>query len=397
MDGRTRVVVAGAGIGGLAAALGLVRAGFDVVVLERAAALKEVGAGLTLSPGAMRSLDLLGVADDVEATIARTPAFPTLHFATGEVLVEGRAPAGPPARLAKGHMLRAELHSLLARHVEAVSPGTVRLGQQVVGVGSGASVRLADGSTVHGDVVIGADGVRSAVRASLFGEATALPCAWAGESTSAPVFTGRVAYRFLLPAALGIPFIGAGPAAVYVGRGATFNRYRVAGGTVLNCVALSTTDRWADEGWSHPATRADLLAAFPGWHPDVLALMERAPEDSLARWGVFQRPPLTSWSRGPVALLGDAAHPMLPFLGLGAAMAIEDAAILTRTFTELDTPDEAIAAYERARIPRTTRVFHESARQGEVFDTVDPARFATSGAPSHDEVLRDYRPELVTL
>ncbi len=384
MDGRQRVVVVGAGIGGLAVALGLVRAGFDVTVLERAPELTEVGAGLTVSPGAMRSLDLLGVADDVEAAISRTPAFPTLHFATGEVLVEGRAPDRPSARLSKGHLLRAELHALLARHVETLAPGTIRLGQRVVAAEPDATVRLADGSAIGADVVIGADGVRSAVRTSLLGD-------------GAPVFTGRVAYRFLLSAEVGAPFLGAGPAAVYVGKGATFNRYRVADGSVLNCVALCTTDRWTEEGWNRPATRNELLAAFPGWHPDVLALMERAPRDSLARWGVFQRPPLTNWSRGPVVLLGDAAHPMLPFLGLGAAMAIEDAAILTRTFTELATPAEAIAAYERARIPRTTRVFHESARQGEVFDTVDPAHFATSGAPSHDEALRDYHPSLVAL
>lgn len=391
MDRNTRIVLAGGGIGGLTAGLALVQRGFDVRIYEQAPELREVGAGLTMSRGAMRSLDTLGITDALNERMSRTTRFPFLHYTTGEVLVETTTnPSGSDseARLAPGHMFRADLHNLLAEEIRAIDPDAIRLGARVEKFSEdadGVTVTFADGTTTTGDALIGCDGVRSSVRAGLFGHED-------------PEFTGRIAYRFLVPAAEATHLMGdAGPAAVFIGPSKTFNRYLIAGGTVLNCVAMSQTDTWADEGWSHLASREELLAEFAGWHPDILGLMKIAPADQLIRWGIFQREPRTSWTRGSVSLLGDAAHPMLPFLGLGATMAIEDGVILGRAFDELDSVAEVFAHYEAARIPRTTKVFNGSVRQGEVFDTTDPAHYPPADAPAHDRSFSDYDSAAVAL
>jgi salicylate hydroxylase len=136
----------------------------------------------------------------------------------------------------------------------------------------------------------------------------------------------------------------------------------------------------------------ELLQAFDGWHPSVLSLMQHAPPERLIKWGIFARPPRDTWVSGRVALLGDAAHPMQPFLGLGAAMAIEDATILGRAFAAAPDAPSALAAYERARVPRANRVLLLSKQQGDLFESTDPAHFPPKNAPSHDPALGDFDP-----
>jgi salicylate hydroxylase len=382
------ILLAGAGIGGLAAALALLRQGFRVRVFEQAPALAEVGAGLTLSAGAVRCLAHLGLAEPVERMIVRTPGFPFLHYQTGRLLAGALPapgsdrPASPP--LSGGHMFRADLHRLLAEAVRAIDPDAIALGHGLTGFSQDADavvLAFAHGPSARGQVLVGCDGVRSVVRAGVLGEARAS-------------FSGRIAYRFLLPAEAARPHLGeAGPAAVFIGPSKTINRYLISNDRVLNFVALSRSDRWSAEGWSHPATREEMIAEFEGWHPDLLALMALAPADKLIRWGVFQHPPQETWTRGRVTLLGDAAHPMLPFLGLGAAMAIEDGVILGRAFAEADGIESALHLYQAARIPRTTRVFHGSRLQGEIFDTLDPEHYPPANAPAHDPALSAFNPE----
>lgn len=381
------ILIAGGGIGGLTAALALLRRGVGVRVFEQSRELKEVGAGLTLSQGAMRCLAGLGLEDAIEAIIARTSGFPFLHYRTGRLLAGAFATSGPqarPERFAAGHVFRADLHALLARAVRAIDPGAITLDRRLDRFEQdhgGVRATFVGGDTVSGAALIGCDGVRSSVRAALLG-------------AEAPEFTGRVAYRFLLPADEGRPFLGeAGSAAVFIGPGKTFNRYLISGGTVLNCVGLSKSDTWAAEGWSHPATVDQLLAEFEGWHPDVRALMARAPAGSLIRWGVFQRQPLKTWTTGRVTLLGDAAHPMLPFLGLGAAMAIEDGVVLGEAVSRSSDLHAALQLYETTRIPRTTRVFEGSRLQGEIFDTIDPEHYPPPNTPSHDPSFYRFDPE----
>jgi salicylate hydroxylase len=371
-----RCIVIGAGIGGLAAALALLRAGADVWVFEQAAVLGEVGAGLTLSRGAIACCVHLGIEAPLRHYLAPAADFAYLHYRTGAYLPSPPVlPRRPGEEPHDGHIYRPDLHAILVEAVRAYGPERIVLGKALAGVAQGPdgiSATFQDVTSVSGDVLIGADGARSAVRRAVFGEGL-------------PAFTGKIAYRFMLPADQAGAFaeIG-GPACLFVGHGQVFNRYLVSRDRLLNCVGLLRSAAWAEDGWNCAATVEELLAAYQGWHPAVLALMARAPAGRLIKWGIFARPPRDVWVQGRVALLGDAAHPMQPFLGLGAAMAIEDGTVLGRAFAAHDDIDAALAAYAKERVPRANEVMRLSKAQGDIFDTTDPADFPPKGAPSHD-------------
>jgi salicylate hydroxylase len=378
------VTVIGGGIGGLAAGLALLRVGANVHVYEQSNAFGEVGAGLTLSRGAIQCCVHLGLEGALRPRLAPAPDFAFLHYQTGAHLP---APLRPPRVAGQerddAHIYRPDLHAILADAVRAYGSARIKLGTRLAGIdqsAQGVVARFADGTAANSDLLIGADGVRSAVRGAIFG-------------ASPPEFTGKIAYRFMLPAedAEGFAETG-GPACLFVGHGQVFNRYLVSNGRLLNCVGLLRSDEWAEDSWNCPATVEELLAAYQGWHPSVLSLMARAPAGRLIKWGIFARPPRDNWVQGRVALLGDAAHPMQPFLGLGAAMAIEDAAILGRAFASHADPGESLAAYAHARIPRANAVMLLSKKQGDLFDTTDPADFPPKDAPSHDPSIGAFDP-----
>jgi salicylate hydroxylase len=374
-----RIALIGAGIGGLAAALALLRAGADVQVFEQARVLGEVGAGLTLSRGAIGCCVHLGIEAPLRRYLAPAAGFAYLHYKTGAHLPMPPAPAHTAGQEPHdGHIYRPDLHAILVDAVRHHGAERIVLGKKLEAVEQGAegvAARFTDGEAVRADVLIGADGARSAVRRAVFGEGL-------------PAFTGKIAYRFMLPAEEAGAFAEVGgPACLFVGHGQVFNRYLVSRGRLLNCVGLLRSEAWAEDGWNCPATVDELLAAFQGWHPSVLSLMARAPAQRLIKWGIFARAPRETWVRGRVALLGDAAHPMQPFLGLGAAMAIEDGTVLGRAFAAHDAIDEALAAYQKARVERANAVMLLSKAQGDLFDTTDPADFPPKGAPSHDPSL----------
>jgi salicylate hydroxylase len=374
-----RILVIGAGLGGLTVALALRQAGFAVEVHEAAAALGEAGAGLTLSRGAQSVFRHLGLQDLVAGIATPSTAFPFVHYRTGALLA-GRIDhaAGLPddgtADIAR-QCHRADLHAVLAGAV-----GDVRLGHRLADVeetAHGVRATFADGSTAEGDALVAADGVRSAVR----------PILWGDEP---PRFTGQIAFRFLLDWANAAPFLEHGRGAVFVGPRRTFNRYTLRGGALLNCVGIAATDGWADEGWSTLAGPDEMPAAFEGWHPSVTGLIERARAP--IKWGIFDRAPLPRWSSGRVTLLGDAAHAMLPFLGMGAAMAIEDGMILARAFKAEATVDAAFARYEAARRPRTALIHAKSVEQGALTQARDPERYDAAAAPAGDASILGYDP-----
>jgi len=379
-----KILIIGGGIGGLTAALSLLRAGFDARVYEQAPHLGEVGAGLTLSRGALACCAHLGIAEAVHASLAPATGFSYLHYQTGAVLVPATPPdATRPRDWQGGHIYRPDFHRILVEAVRAYGADRIVLGRRLTAIeqgGGSVAARFTDGTQAHGAVLIGADGVRSAVRHAVF-------------DPEQPEFTRKIAFRFMLPVAEAGDFrqLG-GPACLFVGRGRVFNRYLVSQGRLLNCVGLLACDDWAEDGWNTPATTAELLGHYEGWHPAVRALMARAPEGKLIKWGIFARPPRETWVHGRVALLGDAAHPMQPFLGLGAAMAVEDATILGRSFAEHEGADAALAAYARLRIPRANRVMLLSKKQGDLFDTTDPADYPPRDAPSHDPSIAVFDP-----
>jgi salicylate hydroxylase len=380
-----KIIIAGGGIGGLTAALALLRAGFEVEVHEQAAALGEVGAGLTLGKGALQCCAALGIGAEVWRHAAPVGDYAFLHYRTGEVLA--RDEPGPNGQQ-NAVIYRTDFHTILANAVCAHGPGRIHLGHRLTGLEQddyGATARFANGNTARGDLLIGADGVRSAVRRLIFGD---------GE----PEFTNRIAFRFMLPSDQAEQFLSPGGAAcLFVGHGRVFNRYLVSNKRWLNCVALQRSREWMHDGWNHQATPGEMLAGFAEFHPSVISLMQRAPPDRLIKWGIFARPPRKDWVQGRVALLGDAAHPMQPFLGLGAAMAVEDASVLGRACAEKPTLQEALAAYAQARIPRANQIMRLSQQQGDLFDSTDPADYPPRGAPAHDASVAAYDPMAVVL
>lgn len=344
LDGLA-VAVVGAGVGGLAAALALARRGAGVTVFERAPALGEVGAGLQLGPNAVAVLERLGVAELLAPHATLPQAVELREHRRGRLVA--RVPLGTVARARYGrpywHVHRADLLAALAEAARGAGV-TVRLGTEVAGPGESALVDMA--------VVVGADGVRSRLRA--------------GALAGGPVrFTGHVAWRGLVPAE-GVPPELARPAArVWMGPGRHLVSYPLRGGRLVNFVAVEERAGWAEEGWSLPGDPDALRRAFAGFGGDAGALLGAVTDCFL--WGLFDHPALPAWTDGRLALLGDACHPMLPFLAQGAAMAIEDAWVLAACLDGAGTPAAGLAAYQRARLARATAVQRASARNATLY------------------------------
>ena len=378
-----RILIAGAGIGGLAAALALLQRGHEVALFEQAADLGEVGAGLQLSPNAMRVLDALGLGDGV-AGIAFEPESAELRLGRSGRLIFS-IPLGHQAVARYGaryvHVHRGDLHAGVAQAVRARG-GEIHTGHEVVGVAQGADgveVRFAAGEPVAGDVLIGADGVHSTVRDALFGPVQ-------------PRFTGYAAWRLLVPADRVARGVVPPSATVWCGPGRHIVTYYVRGGALLNVVAVVEAREWRGESWTEAGARRDLLRDFEGWHPALCGVLAAGDDETCFKWALFDRAPLAAWGAGRVTLLGDACHPMLPFLAQGAAMALEDAWVLADCLDD-DTgaPPERLRAYERLRQPRAARVqrvarangrrFHRRTAAAQVLD-YGPMWLANRFAPS---------------
>lgn len=368
--GEHPIVVVGAGIGGLTAALALLRAGQPVVVAEQAPELCEVGAGLTLSPNATRVLLALGLGADLEAIASQPERGAVRHYRTGAPFVVTER-ADSTARFGAPYcqVHRADLHAALARAVAAHDPDALRLGQAFAGYmpepeSVDVAFTLAGGgrTTLQARALIGADGAKSAVRTQTF-------------TASPPHFTGYSAWRGLVPIDRLPPRTIDYPTCLYVGPERMFARYLIRGGSLVNFVAAVREPEWTIESWSTRGDPAAVQAAFAEFHPAVGAILRATPPDSLYKWVLYTREPLTRWVEGSIGLLGDAAHPMLPFMGQGAAMAIEDAMVLARAFALDPLPERALLRYEAARRERATFVQLHSARRGLALLAMDPDEY----------------------
>jgi salicylate hydroxylase len=363
MGQRERIVITGAGIGGLTAALALLRAGREVLVLEQSQELGEVGAGLTVTPNASRALASLGLGEALQRIGSAPPAGAILHYATGETLVplpqdESAARHGAPLY----HIHRADLHATLAAAVEALGPGCVRLGARLASVEQGdgeVSLTLTSGERLRGAALVGSDGLRSRVRESMF-------------SGEAPAFAGFVAYRGLVPGDALAPELKRQPLAMWLGPGRLFMRYRLRGGALYNFVAVARRGEWVEDGWSVPAKVGEVLGEFADFDPVVLRTVALTPGGTLYRWGLFAHRPLDTWVAARVALLGDAAHAMPPFLGQGAAMAIEDGVVLGRALAIVEAIPEALQRYQSARVGRANAVLQASWATAPLYFGDDP-------------------------
>lgn len=345
MSRPERITVVGGGIGGMTAAIALAQAGFTTTLLEAAPAFGDIGAGVTLSPNAMKGLDHIGVCEAVASAGVEPTRQRIQHWQDGRTLVPiERASARTKYGAPYVTIHRADLHTTL---VEAAGlAGVTLLTDATVSATEGTTAILHDGRCIEGDAIIGADGLKSVVRRRF--------------EPVAAHFTGHVAWRGLAPIDAGLADL-IDPPGIHIGPGRMVTRYPVRGGTLLNMVFFARQEGWTEDGWQIPATVDDLRRTFTGWGDEVQRMIEAASQGPLFKWAINARQPLQDWTvDGNIALLGDAAHAMTPFLGHGAACAIEDAVVLARALEAAATVPEGLARYVAARKDRANFIQAES-------------------------------------
>ncbi len=383
-------LIIGGGIGGLTAALALQRAGYRVSVFEQVAELGEIGAGVTITPNACHVLNYLLGEEQVDQLCDLPASGAIKHFETGKVLIDTERGDVPKKQYGAHYcqVHRADLHDALAVAVRENDPQSLHVGCRFVGLEetqSEITATFENGQTASGDILIGCDGVRSEVRQVL----------WGPDETE---FTGYIAWRGLVPTDRLDPAFLTPDSAAFAGRGHTFTRYKVRQGTLYNFVAFARRDEWAAEGWSERADIAELLEEFKEFAPEVQAILRAVPPEQCFKWGLFDRPPLDRWTRGRASLLGDAGHPMTPFLAQGAAMAIEDGLILARTVSASDDWHEALTRYEEARRERGSFVMLESHVNAKRIYNRDPDSLSRNSHKSAEALgLYDYNPVTVPI
>ncbi|NVE93480.1 FAD-dependent monooxygenase [Altererythrobacter lutimaris] len=355
-----RVAIIGGGIGGLTAGIALLKAGLEPVIYERAPEFGEVGAGISLSPNAVKGLDSIGLGGFLEST-ANEPLHQLLfHGLTGELLLDiDRVPCRDQYG---GPYLQLHRADLMNGLVDAFGTDNCVMGKALTGLSQDEShveMRFDDGSTAEADVVIGVDGLRSVIRDILF-------------DTPEPEFSGHVAWRALIPGQKLSACATERTNVNHIGAGQNLVTYPVRGTDLVNMVALTRADGWVEESWNAKAHPSELAAIFEGWTDYVTDAIAAIGKDDLYRWGLFIRTPLNQWVKGRVGLLGDAAHPMLPYMGQGASSAIEDGVVLGRCFATSSDPLQALAMYEKARVERAAFLQAESNVGGDRLQAMDP-------------------------
>jgi salicylate hydroxylase len=372
MSDAKKILIAGAGLGGLTAALALLRKGFQVQVFEQAARLGEVGAGLQLAPNSTRVLENLGLGAAL-AAVSSAPAGKEIRLwnsgQTWKLFDLGRL-----AIEQYGHpyytLYRPDLHRVLVEAVEAASPGAIVLGARCTGYSQtpgGVDLHFADGARASGDILIGADGVHSCIRRQLAGDHVA-------------TFSGCLAWRGVIAAEKLPQHLRRPVGTNWVGPGGHVIHYPLRRDELVNFVGIVERDDWTVESWTAAGTTAECAADFAGWNSDVHTLI--ASIDQPYKWALMTREPLADWCDGRVSLLGDACHPTLPFLAQGAGMAIEDGAVLARCIDETPgDPARALLRYQAARTERTAKIVRGSAEAAKRFH--NPALASVEGAVAY--------------
>jgi salicylate hydroxylase len=354
-----RVVIIGAGIGGLGAGCALHRRGIEVAIYERATRLEEVGAGLQVGPNAVKVYQALGLEDELRRNAFEPVNMVSLRWDDASLRFREPLQAVATTKYGAPYMTahRADLHRILR---EALPAGSIHLGADCVGAFSSdgaAHARFSNGSEAEADVIIAADGIRSAIRAQLFG-------------ADSPRFTEQICWRAMVPMDC-VPARVGPDLSVTLARGEYFGWlgpnghvicYPIGDGRMLNIFAGHVSESWVEESWSVPSSRDELIEAHRGWNEALLGIFRNI--DRCFKWGIYDRDPIAEWTRGRVTLLGDAAHPTMPTLAQGANMAIEDGYVLARNLARHEGDiDAGLRGYVAERLPRTSRVQLQSRAQ----------------------------------
>ena len=356
---KRKIIITGAGLGGLSAASCLMKAGHEVEVYEQAAQLGEIGAGIQISANAQHVLRDLGLGPEIDRLGVRPGAYVFRLHDTGEVIQR--------FSLAEDHeqkngapytqMHRADFHNILASKAQEMRPDVVRLNKRATGYvenENGVEVHFTDGSVARGDVLVGSDGIKSVVRNQMSGG-------------SNPVYTGDAAWRLVIPTERLPKGLMEQVMSVFMGPGGHVVAYYLRGGSLFNFVGLVEKDEPSEESWTMKFPWEALKADYAGWHPMIQTIIDTADKDMCYRWSLFRREPLMNWSTKRVTLLGDSCHPTLPYLAQGAAMSIEDGAVLARAMDMSDDVSECLQIYQRNRIGRTARIVRQSTANRELF------------------------------
>ena len=355
-----KIAIIGAGIGGLAAGVALRQRGLEVAIYERATKLEEVGAGLQIGPNGARVLRALGLDDELRRNAFEPTNMVSLKWDDASLRFREPMKGYYEEKFGIPYMTahRADIHAMLRA---AIGDTPLRLGANCVGaetINERAVARFSDGSAIEADVVVAADGIRSAIRAQHFGDGQ-------------PRFTEMIAWRCLVPMDCVPTRVGPGGSVSiehgeyigWIGPNGHVICYPIGGkGDILNIFGGHYSSEWVEESWSVPSSREELIAAKAGWNEALIGMFRRV--EHVFKWGIHDRDPLPQWTRGRVTLLGDAAHPTMPTLAQGANMALEDGYVLARNLVRhADDTDMALAAYVAERQPRTARVTLQSRQQ----------------------------------
>lgn len=377
------VVIVGGGIAGMTAAAALAQRGFPVTLLEAAPQFGEIGAGVTLTPNATRGLADIGVSEAVAAAGVEPTLQQIQHWQDGRRLV-GFDRSGQRAKYGVPYVTihRADLHDILTQAARDAGVD-LRCNAPVV-ASEGRAAILADGSRVEGDVLVGADGVKSVIRQRF--------------EPAEPHFTGHVAWRCLLPVTPELQHLSDYPG-IFIGPGRMVNRYNIRGSTILNMVFFARQEGWSGEGWTIPVDPEELRQVYAGWCDDAQLLIEAACRQPMFKWAINARAPLANWVLDDnVTLLGDAAHAMTPFLGQGAACGIEDAIVFARAMEASATPGEGLRRYAAARHDRTSFVQAESNANADRMQGSETELFGLGKMKDEESLgLFDYDPRTAPL
>ena len=390
------IAIIGAGLGGLAAAAALLQRGHRVRVYEQSAQLGEVGAGIQMSANAMKVLDRLGLRPALEPVAVRPLAFEFRRFDSGEML--HRLPLGAAHEAKHGapyfQLHRADLHRALQDAVLAQDAQALVLGARATQVEEHSGhvrVGFEDGSSTDVELLVGADGIKSVVRRFVLRDGLA------DMGEDHPIYTGQLAWRCIVPTESIPPALRtAMVSTIWCGPRNHAVTYYLRAGTLLNFVGCVERP-WEEESWTARSPWAELDADYAGWHPMVRAVVDRVDRDQCFRWALNNREPSQRWSSPRITMLGDAVHATLPYMAQGAAMAIEDAAVLARVLDEPGPLAHRLQRFEAHRAPRTARVVRESTEMGALYHITDAQRMrdafvARDIARSRNEWLYPYDP-----